>query len=183
MAVNAFETIRKLTGWCPNARALEKRQSMQFDNISVVASGGIGGAIKGIAEQPKIKIALMIVGIFAILNALGVYLTAKRNSEIEYFMSIDWRLSFVSALIAYFLLWLIVTSPGNPIDYRKMYSNHYILGSTTIAIIMQVMSSIILFFGIQNIHRLTPIKSAIVAGIPLAFKIISIAWIFWSFIL
>ncbi len=222
-------------GWCPNTGVLKTRNYVQFNNISPGISGGVSGAIKSIVEQSTFKKAVMIVGIYAVLNAFGVYLTAKRNSEKEFFMSIDWTTSFVGALIAFFLLWLIVSgilhilskvlggkgkfyprmmtivgyssiplileslislallfmlepmtitlSPGNPINYRELYSNHYILFSIPITIIMYALSSIILFFGIQTIHRLTPIKSAIVAGLPLALKFISIARIFRSFIL
>ncbi len=42
MTINVTEIIRKTMGWCPNASALAKRKSVQFDDIMVNApdSGG-----------------------------------------------------------------------------------------------------------------------------------------------
>ncbi len=42
MTVNVTEIIRKTMGWCPNASALTRRKSVQFDNLTVNApdSGG-----------------------------------------------------------------------------------------------------------------------------------------------
>ncbi len=74
----------------------------------------------------------------------------------------------------------VVMSPTNPTAVKEIYSNPYIIGSSIIATIMQVWVSVILFFGVQSAHKLTPVKSAIVAGIPLAISIISLVWSLWS---
>lgn len=74
----------------------------------------------------------------------------------------------------------VVMSPTNPMAVKEIYSNPYIIGSSIIGTIMQVWASIILFFGVQSAHKLTPVKSAIVAGIPLAISIISLVWSLWS---
>ena len=38
----SFEHVRKLMGWCPNAGALTRRKSVQFDNLTVNAPGSGG---------------------------------------------------------------------------------------------------------------------------------------------
>jgi len=39
MTINVAETIRKMMSWCPNAGALTRRKSVQFDNLTVNAPG------------------------------------------------------------------------------------------------------------------------------------------------
>jgi hypothetical protein len=70
----------------------------------------------------------------------------------------------------------ITISATNPTALKDISNNPYIIGSNIIGTIMQVWASVILFFGVQSAHRLTPIKSAIVAGIPLAINILSLVW-------
>ncbi len=70
----------------------------------------------------------------------------------------------------------VVISPTNTMAVKEISNNPYIIGSNIIGTIIQVWVSVILFFGVQSAHRLTPVKSAIVAGIPLAVSIISLVW-------
>ena len=42
MTMNVMETVRKMMGWCPNANALTRRKSVQFDNLTVNAPGSGG---------------------------------------------------------------------------------------------------------------------------------------------
>ena len=42
MTMNVMETVRKMMGWCPNAGALTRRKSVQFDNLTVNAPGSGG---------------------------------------------------------------------------------------------------------------------------------------------
>ncbi|VVB95689.1 Yip1 domain protein [uncultured archaeon] len=244
MAINVTDIIRKTMGWCPNASAFEARKPVRFDNIPAGASGGIGGAIRRISEMQGMKGALVVVGIYAILNALGVYISAEKisyvfegygNFDMGGLMSIMKKFIVLGALVSAFIMWVIGTevvhivskvlggkgkfyphmitmvgysfipflfaglaslalllimepmtvtvSPGNPMGYTQIYGNPYMLASTIFAIIMQVMVSAILFFGVRRIHGLTPAKSAVVAGIPLAFNILSLASILRSSLL
>ncbi|HEY9206188.1 MAG TPA: DUF1673 family protein [Candidatus Methanoperedens sp.] len=244
MVINVTEIIRKTMGWCPNANAFEARKPVQFDNISAGASGGIGGALKKISEMQGMKGALVIVGIYAIMNTLGVYISIEKityvfegygNFDMGNLMSIMKKFIVLGTPVSAFILWIVGTgvihlvskvlggkgkfypqmmtivgysfipflfaglasltlyfmmepmtvtvSPANPMGYMQIYGNPYMLASTIIAIIMQVMVSAILFFGVQRIHGLTPVKSAVVAAIPLAFNILSFASILRSSLL
>lgn len=70
----------------------------------------------------------------------------------------------------------ITISTTNPEAAKEIYNNPYIIGSSTIGTIMQAWASVILYFGVRSAQRLTPVKSAVVAGIPLAINIISLVW-------
>ena len=70
----------------------------------------------------------------------------------------------------------ITISPGSTAGLKELYDNPYFLGASIIGLIMQAWFSFLLYFGIQNAHKLSPSKSVIVAGIPLAVSIISFAW-------
>jgi hypothetical protein len=61
----------------------------------------------------------------------------------------------------------ITISATNPMATKEIYNNPFFFASTIIGTIMQIWAAVIIFFGVQSAHRLTPIKSAIVAGIPL----------------
>ncbi len=74
----------------------------------------------------------------------------------------------------------ITISRTNPMAVNELYNNPYIIASSIIGLIMQIWFSIILFFGIQSAHKLTPARSAIVAGIPLAVIVISFVFSIWS---
>jgi len=189
--------------------------------------------MKNIAEQPMIEEAVMIVGVLAILGALGAYIqsyTFMINFENmpPSMQSVIPVTGVIFALIGPFLMWLIVAgilnfismilsgegkfypqmmtvvgysmiplifsglisiifllmiepttitiSATNPAALKEISNNPYLIGSSIFGTIMQVWASVILFFGVQSAHRLTPIKSATVAGIPLAINIISLVW-------
>jgi hypothetical protein len=63
---------------------------------------------------------------------------------------------------------------------KELYNNPYIIASSIVGLIMQIWFSIILFFGIRSAHKLTPARSAIAAGIPLAVIVISFVFSIWS---
>ncbi len=61
---------------------------------------------------------------------------------------------------------------------KKLYSNSYFLVSMLSGIIIDVWSTIILYFGIMSAHKLSSNSSAIIAAIPLVFSVISLIWTF-----
>ncbi|VVB96002.1 Yip1 domain protein [uncultured archaeon] len=75
----------------------------------------------------------------------------------------------------------ITISPTDPTAMKRFYESSYFINSSIIEIIIQIWASIILFFGIQEAHKLSAAKSAIVAGIPLIFIVMSLLWTFRSF--
>ncbi len=74
----------------------------------------------------------------------------------------------------------ITISRTNPMAMKELYNNPYIIASSIVGLIMQIWFSIILFFGIRSAHKLTPARSAIAAGIPLAVILISFVFSVWS---
>jgi hypothetical protein len=74
----------------------------------------------------------------------------------------------------------ITISRTNPMAMKELYNNPYIIASSIVGLIMQIWFSIILFFGIRSAHKLTPTRSAIAAGIPLAVIVISFVFSIWS---
>ncbi len=89
--------------------------------------------------------------------------------------------SIISLVMLFMLEPMTITiSRTNPAAVKELYNNPYILASSIIGLIMQIWFSIILFFGIQSAHKLTPAKSAIAAGIPLAVILISFVFSVWS---
>lgn len=66
----------------------------------------------------------------------------------------------------------ITISATNPMAIKEIYNNPYLLASSILSTIMQIWAVAIIFFGVQNTHKLTPIKSAIVAGIPLLITVV-----------
>ncbi len=75
----------------------------------------------------------------------------------------------------------ITISPTDPTAMKGFYESSYFINSSIVEIIIQIWASIILFFGIREAHRLSTAKSAIVAGIPLIFIVMSLLWTFRSF--
>ncbi len=75
----------------------------------------------------------------------------------------------------------ITISPTNPTAMKELYESSFFMNSSIIEIIIQIWASIILFFGVREAHRLSTAKSAIVAGIPLIFIVMSLLWTFRSF--
>ncbi|HEY9206189.1 MAG TPA: DUF1673 family protein [Candidatus Methanoperedens sp.] len=228
MTIGVTEVVRKTMGWCPNANAFETRNKVQFDNPVISIPGG--GAMKRMAEEPDIKNALVVVGVYAVLGALSTYMQSYRVTFVfEGFGDIP-RLSNTEmaafSFIGIFILWFIGTgiihqaskflggkgkfypdmmtiagysflpmilaslislgllfmvepmtitlSPANPAAGKEIYDNPYIFGSSTIAAVLQILASAILFFGVQRVQKLTPARSAIVAGIPLVFFLASL---------
>lgn len=89
--------------------------------------------------------------------------------------------SIISLVMLFMLEPMTITiSRTNPMAIKELYNNPYIIASSIIGLIMQIWFSIILFFGIQSAHKLTPARSAIAAGIPLAVIIISFVFSIWS---
>lgn len=69
-------------------------------------------------------------------------------------------------------------STANPTAMNELYSNSYFLVSMIVGIIIEVWSTIILYFGIMSAHKLSSNSSAIIAAIPLVFSVISLIWTF-----
>ena len=68
----------------------------------------------------------------------------------------------------------IIISLANPADMNEIYSNPSFIVSGLAGIIIQIWSSIILYFGIQSSHKLSSNSSVIIATIPLLFSVISL---------
>lgn len=66
----------------------------------------------------------------------------------------------------------ITISATNPMATKEIYNNPFFSASAIIGAIMQIWAAVIIFFGVQGAHRLTPVKSAVVAGIPLLITVI-----------
>jgi hypothetical protein len=67
---------------------------------------------------------------------------------------------------------------ADPVAMKEFYSNSYFLVSMLSGIIIDVWSTIILYFGIMSAHKLSSNSSAIIAAIPLVFSVISLIWTF-----
>ncbi|HMB45507.1 MAG TPA: Yip1 family protein [Candidatus Methanoperedens sp.] len=67
---------------------------------------------------------------------------------------------------------------ADPTAMKELYSNSYFLVSMLVSIIIEVWSTIILYFGIMSAHKLSSNSSAIIAAIPLVFSVISLIWSF-----
>jgi len=68
----------------------------------------------------------------------------------------------------------IIISLANPADMNEIYSNPSFIVSGLAGIIIQIWSTIILYFGIQSSHKLSSNSSVIIATIPLLFSVISL---------
>ncbi len=66
----------------------------------------------------------------------------------------------------------VTVSATNPAAANEIYRSPYLLASGITETLMQIWASIILFFGLQSAHKLTPSKSAIIAAIPFVFSVI-----------
>lgn len=79
---------------------------------------------------------------------------------------------FFSSIISLALIFMvepmtITISATNPMATKEIYNNPFFSASAIIGTIMQIWAAVIIFFGVQSAHRLTPVKSAVVAGVPL----------------
>lgn len=189
-------------------------------------------AMEGIAEQPLIEDAVIIVGVYAVLSAISAFVMADKityvfegmgymPSSIE---SITRVSSVVFPLIGAFILWVVVTgilhlvsmalggegkfypqmmtivgfamiplifvgivgialismvepmtvtiSAANPWAAKDAINSPYLTASSVFGTLMQFWTAAIIFFGVKSAHRLTPGKSAVVAGIPIVIAII-----------
>lgn len=69
----------------------------------------------------------------------------------------------------------ITISRTNPMAVKEFYNTPNFLISTMIGLLSQIWFTVLLFFGLQSAQKFTPAKSAVVALIPLAIGVISIA--------
>ncbi|CAD6492043.1 MAG: Yip1 domain protein [Candidatus Argoarchaeum ethanivorans] len=70
----------------------------------------------------------------------------------------------------------VTISATNPWAAKDALNNPYLTASSVFGTLMQFWAAAIIFFGVKNAHRLSPGKSAIVAGIPVVIAIISLVW-------
>jgi len=192
--------------------------------------------MNNISEQPMIEEAVMIIGIYAILTAIGAYIQSYKityifegfdnmPSSMQSLMTVS---AIVAALIVPFIIWIIVTGVihflsmaaggegrfypqmitivgfsmlplifnaiisiglfsmvepqtiniADPTAMKELYSNSYFLIPMFVGIIIDVWSTIILYFGIKSAHKLSSNSSATIAAIPLVFSVISLIWTF-----
>lgn len=66
----------------------------------------------------------------------------------------------------------------DPLAMKELYSNSYFIAPMLVGIVIDVWSTIILYFGIMSAHKLSSNSSAIIASIPLLFSVISLIWSF-----
>ena len=96
--VRSMNCLRKMVG------------IMNFTEKIIVTIKNPGNAMEGIAQQPMIEEAVMIIGVYAVLSALNVYV---QFSKITYegmgnFQSIMMMTGLVFSLIGPFIVWLAV---------------------------------------------------------------------------
>ena len=68
----------------------------------------------------------------------------------------------------------VTISAENPWAARDVIESPYLVASSIIGVLMQFWAAVIIFFGVKSAHRLSPGKSAVVAGIPVVIAIISL---------
>lgn len=193
-------------------------------------------AIEGIAEQPLIEEAVIIVGVYAVLSAISGLVMADKITYVFEGMedipssikSITAISSVVAPLIGAFILWVVVTgilhlvslalggegkfypqmmtvvgfsmiplifggiigialismvepititiSATTPWAAKDALNNPYLTASSVFGTLMQFWAAAIIFFGVKSAHRLSPGKSAVVAGIPFVIAIVLLVW-------
>jgi len=67
-------------------------------------------------------------------------------------------------------------SPANTGALNEIYSSPIYLTSEFVSIILQVWCTLLLFYGIRATHNISSNASAIIASIPIAFSLISMAF-------
>jgi len=67
-------------------------------------------------------------------------------------------------------------SPANPGALNEIYSSPIYLTSEFVSIILQAWCTLLLFHGIRTAHNISSNESAIIASIPIAFSLISMAF-------
>ena len=73
----------------------------------------------------------------------------------------------------------ITVDMTNPRSGNSMMTP-FLYEMSIINLIMMLWGGIIFLYGVQNIHKISPTKSAIAVGIPLAFSILMILWNLWN---
>lgn len=72
--------------------------------------------------------------------------------------------------------WSVIISPENPMAGKNVDGSPAFIIFEIAGLLLQVWSTVILFFGIRNAHKLTSGTCAVIAAIPLAFNLISLIW-------
>ncbi|PWB52752.1 MAG: hypothetical protein C3F06_07540 [Candidatus Methanoperedenaceae archaeon] len=190
--------------------------------------------MNNISDQPMIEEAVMIIGIYAIITAIGAYIqTYKMPNNFQGLDNMPYSMqslitisAIIAALIMPFIVWIIVTgvihlssiAAGGegkfypqmmtivgfsmlPLIFngiisigfssmmetmnftdatalKELYSNPYFLVQMLVGIIIDVWSTIILYFGIMSAQKVSSNSSAIIAAIPLLFSVISLIFTF-----
>ena len=78
----------------------------------------------------------------------------------------------------FFMIEPLTINITDPSAMKELYSNSYFIAPMLVGIIIDVWSTIILYFGIMSAHKLSSNSSAIIASIPLVFSVISLIWTF-----
>lgn len=190
--------------------------------------------MNNISDQPMIEEAVMIIGIYAIITAIGAYIqTYKMPNNFQGLDNMPYSMqslitisAIIGALIMPFIVWIIVTGVihllsiaaggegkfypqmmtlvgfsmlplifngiisigfssmietmnfADPTALKELYSNPYFVVQMLVGIIIDVWSTIILYFGIMSAHKVSSNSSAIIAAIPLLFSVISLIFTF-----
>ena len=69
-------------------------------------------------------------------------------------------------------------SPSDPMAMKELYPSPSFMASELFGIMIQVWSTIILYFGIRHAHKISIASSTIIAAIPLGISVILTAWSF-----
>ncbi len=150
-------------------------QDMPSSTGTIMAVAGIAGALIG-----SFIFWLILAGIIHLISmALGG--EGKFYPQMMTITGYSMIPSFFSAIIGIAMLSMmepmtITISATNPAAANMLSNSPYFIASNLIGIVFQVWSSIILFFGVQSVHKLTAARSAVAVGIPLAIGIIFTAW-------
>lgn len=73
----------------------------------------------------------------------------------------------------------ITMDMANPRSGNSM-TTPFLFEISIINIILMLWAGMILYFGVQSVHKISPGKSAIAVGIPVVFSIIMILWNIWN---
>jgi len=73
----------------------------------------------------------------------------------------------------------ITMDMANPRSGNSM-TTPFLYEMSIINLILMLWGGIIFLYGVQSVHKISPAKSAIAVGIPLAFSILMILWNLWN---
>jgi len=71
-------------------------------------------------------------------------------------------------------------SAANTGALKELYSSPIFISSEFVSIILQVWSTVILFYGIRTAHNISSNASAIICSIPIAFGLLSMVFTLWG---